>query len=112
MSAEDADSLISDSRASALIIRSEIAPKVCRGCKKTFINVDTLSENFGRGESVSIRSLKEKGLIPMSACYVKVLARGVIDKPLTVRAQSFSANAVKMITLTGGSAILEGSDRE
>jgi len=112
VSAEDADSLISDSRASALIIRSEIAPKVCRGCKKTFVNVDTLSENFGRGESVSIRSLKEKGLIPMSACYVKVLARGVIDKPLTVRAQSFSANAVKMITLTGGSAILEGSDRE
>jgi ribosomal protein L18E len=36
----------------------------------------------------------------------------VIDKPLTVRAQGFSANAVKMITLTGGSAILEGSEVE
>ena len=112
VSAQDADSLISDSKASALIIRSEYAPRVCRGCKKTFINVDTLSENFARGECVSIKTLREKGLVPMSACYIKVLARGVIDKPLTVRAQSFSANAVKMITLTGGSAILEGSDVE
>ena len=112
VSAQDADSLISDSKASALILRSERAPEVCRGCKKTFINVDTLSEHFARGECVSIRSLKEKGLVPMSACYIKVLARGVIDKPLTVKAQSFSANAVKMITLTGGSAILEGSDIE
>ena len=112
VSAEDADSLISDRKASALIIRSAVAPKVCRGCKKTFVNVDTLSESFARGETVSINSLREKGIIPMSACYVKILARGVIDKPLTVRAQGFSANAVKMITLTGGSAILEGSDRE
>ena len=112
VSAEDADSLISDGKASTLIIRSEFAPKVCRGCKKTFINVDTISENFARGETVSLKTLKERGLVPMSACYIKVLARGVIDKPLTVRAQSFSANAVKMITLTGGSAILEGSDVE
>lgn len=112
VSAEDADSLISDSKANALLIRSEIAPKICRGCKKTFINVDTISENFVRGETVSLKTLKEKGLVSMSTCYIKVLARGVIDKPLTVRAQSFSANAVKMITLTGGSAILEGSDIE
>jgi hypothetical protein len=112
VSAEDADSLISDSKASSLIIRSEIAPRVCRGCKKTFINADTLSESFERGETVTIKRLKERGLVPMSACYVKVLARGVIDKPLTVRAQGFSANAVKMITLTGGTAILEGSERE
>ena len=112
VSAEDADELISDSRASALIIHSGRAPGVCRGCKKTFINVDTLSESFARGECVSIAALRERGLIPASACYIKVLARGVIDKPLTVRAQSFSAAAVKMITLTGGRAILEGSDAE
>ena len=112
VSAEDADSLISDSKATSLIIRSEIAPRVCRGCKKTFVNADTLSESFERGETVTINRLKERGLVPMSACYVKVLARGVIDKPLTVRAQSFSANAVKMIALTGGTAILEGSDVE
>ena len=112
VSAEDADELISDSRASALIIRSGRAPEVCRGCKKTFINVDTLSESFARGDEVSIASLRERGLIPASACYIKVLARGVIDKPLTVRAQSFSSAAVKMITLTGGRAILEGGDAE
>ncbi len=112
VSAEDADSLVEDSKVSALLQISGESPKICRGCKKTFINVDTISESFERGETVSLRTLKEKGLIPMSACYLKVLARGVIDKPLTVKAQSFSKNAVKMISLTGGQAILEGNSPE
>jgi ribosomal protein L15 len=48
--------------------------------------------------------MKEKGLIPKDSFTVKVLARGVIDKPLTVLANSFSICAVKMIALTGGEA--------
>ena len=36
--------------------------------------------------------------------YLKIAARGVIDKPLTVRANSFSLTAVKMIALSGGKA--------
>ncbi|MBO7250187.1 MAG: uL15 family ribosomal protein [Clostridia bacterium] len=112
VSAEDADSLVEDNKVPSLLQFSEAAPKICRGCKKTFINVDTISESFERGETVSLRTLKEKGLIPMSACYLKVLARGVIDKPLTVKAQSFSKNAVKMISITGGTAVIEGNDVE
>ena len=37
--------------------------------------------------------------------YIKVLARGKLDKALTVEADDFSPQAVKMIVLTGGSAV-------
>ena len=41
---------------------------------------------------------------------LEVLGKGSLDKPLTVIAQNYSASAVKMIVLTGGTAILaEGS---
>jgi ribosomal protein L15 len=48
--------------------------------------------------------MKDKGIIPSDAKYVKVLARGIIDKPINIIANSFSLSAVKMIALTGGSA--------
>lgn len=70
--------------------------------KKTIINIDTLSEHFASGDTVDLSTLKEKGLLPGKADFVKVLARGVLDKHLTVEAQDFSADAVKMIILTGG----------
>ena len=38
--------------------------------------------------------------------FVKVLARGIIDKPLIVKAQDFSLDAAKMIQLTGGKVVL------
>ena len=49
--------------------------------------------------------MKEKGLIPQKTDFVKVLGRGMLDKHLIVEAQDFSADAVKMIVLTGGHAI-------
>ena len=54
---------------------------------------------------MDINLLKEKTLIPYDTGYLKVLARGVIDKPLTVYADDFSLQAVKMIALTGGEAV-------
>jgi uncharacterized membrane protein len=108
VSAEEADSLISDKNISSMIVVSETNSGICRGCKKTFVNIDTISDNFSAGDTVSLKELKEKRLIPQSACYLKILARGVLDKPLVVKAQSFSNNAVKMIALTGGTAVLEG----
>ncbi|MBQ8141032.1 MAG: uL15 family ribosomal protein [Clostridia bacterium] len=109
VSAEEADTLISDSEIAEMIVHSEEGPEICRGCKKTFINVDTISDNFESGDTVSLAELKEKKLVPQSACFLKVLARGEINKPLVVKAQSFSANAVKMISLTGGTAVIEGN---
>jgi hypothetical protein len=72
------------------------------GSKKTIINVDQISANFEAGEVVNLQTLKDKGLIGPNIEYVKVLARGMLTKPLTVEAQDFSMQAVKMIVLTGG----------
>ena len=49
--------------------------------------------------------MKKAGVIPKDARWVKVLAGGVIDKPLVIAANSFSLSAAKMIALTGGKAV-------
>ncbi len=72
---------------------------------KTIINVDTLSQNFSDNEHVNLKTLKEKKLIQANADYVKVLGRGTLDKKLYVEAHAFSADAIKMVVLTGGHAI-------
>ena len=106
VSAEVADKMMNDESAALMIVRSEETLPMARERKKGFINVDTISESYEAGETVTLDNLKEKGLIPKNAVCVKVLARGIIDKPLCVKAQGFSANAVKMIALTGGTAVL------
>ncbi len=73
--------------------------------KRAVINVDALAHNYRAGERVTAENLHEKGLIPKEAGIVKVLAKGVLNKPLIVEADDFSVEAVKMIVLTGGRAI-------
>ncbi len=102
-----ADSAISDSLAKDLIRKdSEIETE---GDKKRVINVDTLSRSFSSGDRVDINLLKKKSLIPYDTGYIKVLARGIIDKPLTVYANDFSLSAVKMIALSGGKSVKVGT---
>ena len=102
VSSTDAHSFISDEVAASLIEKTEDAEL---SKPKGIINIDTLSENYRPNETVTLKSLKEKKLIGKSVNYVKVLARGVLDKPLTVKMPEFSVDAVKMIILTGGKAI-------
>ncbi len=99
-----AESMLTDSAAKALIRKSEKQPKTS-GRRKCIINLDTVSANFLPGETVDINSLIEKRLIPSDAGHLKVLGRGILDKPLRVIANRFSLTAVKMIALTGGEAI-------
>ncbi|MBR2432182.1 MAG: uL15 family ribosomal protein, partial [Clostridia bacterium] len=98
-----ADSLISDSLAKNLVKR-ESDTVYTEGKRRATVNIDTLSEKFSPGETVDINSLKSKGIVPQDSAYVKVLARGQIDKALTVLANDFSLCAVKMIVLAGGEA--------
>ncbi len=72
--------------------------------KKDIINIDTLSKAFEPNDYVNLEALKEKKLIGAKVDYVKVLARGSLDKPLIVEAQDYSLDAIKMIILTGGEA--------
>ncbi len=101
---EEAHDAITDEIASHFV-EIEESDEEKRYHNKTIINIDTLSKNYESGETVNLDSLKEKGLLPTKADFVKVLARGLLDKHLTVEAQDFSADAIKMIILTGGKAI-------
>ena len=57
---------------------------------------------------VTLAALKTKGLVPKSAGRVKILAGGdLLTKPLTVKAESFSIQAIKMIELTGGTVVIK-----
>ena len=68
------------------------------------VNIDDICANFEDGEVVTLEALKERRLVSKSAGRVKVLANGVMTKRLTVEADKFSLQAVKMITLAGGTA--------
>lgn len=104
MSSERADELISDALAKDLVKKGREVVYTS-GTAKSIINVDTLSQSFLAGERVDVNTLKQKSLVPYDTAYLKVLARGVIDKPLSVYANDFSLAAVKMIALTGGEAV-------
>lgn len=66
----------------------------------TVVNLDTL-ERF-EGTEVSPETLRAKGLVHKQGL-VKVLGRGELTRPLTVRAHAFSRAAAQAITAAGGS---------
>jgi hypothetical protein len=102
---QHADELVSDSEAEAsILIVERDAKDVSKTNKMGEINIDTISENFNDGDVVTLKELKAKKLVSSSIGRIKVLARGSLDKKLTVIADKFSLQAVKMITLEGGVA--------
>ena len=105
VSVAEAKEIVSDETAETLIETEEETEKIF-GTKKTIINLDVISKNFESGEEVTVNTLKEKHLIDKNVCFVKVLARGILDKPLVVKAQDFSLDAAKMIQLTGGKVVI------
>ena len=59
---------------------------------------------FESGAEVTPELLLAEGLIQTSARPVKILGDGEIDRPLTVKAQKFSASAKAKIEAAGGKA--------
>lgn len=68
----------------------------------TIVNVERLNEGFEAGTQVSPKALAEVGIIKSAALPVKVLGRGKLEKPLTVRAHAFSPAARSKIEAAGG----------
>src|SRR5207344_1102667 len=68
------------------------------------VNLDTLAERFEAGTVVTPELLRQRGMVSRGKQRVKVLARGEIDKALTVRVHKFSGKAAEKITAAGGSA--------
>ena len=100
-----ADEIISDEQAEELIETvARVSNEKPKSNKCHEVNLDVICDNFDDGETVNLETLKEKALISKKAERVKILARGVMTKRLTVVADKFSIQAVKMIGLAGGLA--------
>lgn len=71
-----------------------------------WIKLDLIGSKFADGEKVTLAEIKRRiPYVPRSVTYIKVVAEGVLNKSLTVVADSFTIEAVKMILLTGGKVI-------
>jgi large subunit ribosomal protein L15 len=68
------------------------------------VNLDVLAATFEAGAVVTPDVLRERGLVASGAHLVKILARGEVGKPLTVRAHKFSGKAAEKIVAAGGRA--------
>ncbi len=100
----EAQSQISDEVAFAFVKKGKVG--VNDISKKHIVNIDVLSQNFNADDTVDVDVLKEKCIVPKTARAIKILARGKLDKPLTVIADGYSVDAIKMIVLVGGTAKL------
>jgi large subunit ribosomal protein L15 len=68
------------------------------------VNLDLLAVKFEAGATVTPELLREQGLVPRGTRPVKILARGEIDKALTIHAHRFSGKAAEKIKAAGGAA--------
>lgn len=67
------------------------------------VNVEVF-ERFESGAEITAETLKQAGIISKVKDGIKVLGRGEITKPLTVKAAKFTQSAVEKITAAGGKA--------
>jgi large subunit ribosomal protein L15 len=70
----------------------------------TIVNLGQLEERFEAGAVVDAEALRAKGLVRGHKRPIKVLADGGLTKPLTVKANKFSAAAIQRLQAAGGAA--------
>ncbi len=70
----------------------------------TLVNLGQLDSKFDAGAVVDHAALQAAGLVKIKARPVKVLADGTLTKPLTVKANKFSAAAKQKLEAAGGAA--------
>ncbi len=68
------------------------------------VNLDVLAARFEAGTVITPELLLARGLVSGADRLVKVLARGDLDRALTVRAHKFSGKAAEKIQAAGGTA--------
>lgn len=100
--AEEADALMTDEKA---METARYESGEGRG-KQGIINIGLINQHFEANDLVTLAILKQKKLVPKNVCRLKVLADGILEKPLTVKSESYSVQAIKMIELTGGTVII------
>lgn len=101
-----ADEMISNALAMRMVSRERGAGHG----KQEVVNIGDIDQAFEAGAVVTVAELKAKRLVSQSAGRVKILAGGILNKPLTVKAESMSIQAIKMIELTGGTVVIMKND--
>jgi len=96
---------IPDAEVESFIETEAVEEEAITGRRKGIINIDTISDSYKDGDTVTLQSLIAKKLVAKNIGFVKILARGALDKALTVKANDFSIDAAKMIVIAGGSVI-------
>lgn len=100
ISVSEAEERIADDEAETFVEESQ---RLSDRTKKDIVNIDALGRYFKSGEEVTIEEIKKRvPSVSKKATYIKVLARGRLDKALNIEADDFSPAAIKMIVLTGG----------
>ena len=72
------------------------------GTEMAIVNLASLEKAYNAGETVTVDSLIEKGLVKKVLDGVKVLGHGDLTKALTVQANAFSESAKQKIEAAGG----------
>jgi large subunit ribosomal protein L15 len=67
------------------------------------VNLGQLEKLFAANDVVDLEALQAKHLVRPKASMVKILAKGQVSKPLTVKAHKFSAAARAQLEAAGGS---------
>ena len=79
--------------------------------KMEYVNIDTLVDTFNSGDTISLKILKEKGLVNAKATQVKILARNdmTLNKAFHIETQGISAQARQKVIAAGGTVkIIDG----
>ena len=79
--------------------------------KMAYVNIDTLVDVFNNGDTITLKILKEKGLVDQSANQVKILARNdmVLNKAFHIETQGISSQARQKVIAAGGTIkIIDG----
>jgi large subunit ribosomal protein L15 len=74
-------------------------------------NVDTLSAKFADGETVSLQTLRDKGMVRHSAQVLRILGNGELTKKLTVEADYISPSAQQKIQAANGKITTPGEPK-
>lgn len=100
--AEEADAMISDELAMQTVLYESPAGQG----DQVIINIGMIDMMFEAGAVVTLEALKQKDLAQRKAGRLKVLAGGTLNKALTIKAENYSVQAIKMIELTGGTVVI------
>jgi large subunit ribosomal protein L15 len=68
------------------------------------VNLDALVLKFDAGTVITPELLRERGMVSRGTGKVKILARGDVDKALTIHAHKFSGKAAEKIAAAGGTS--------